>query len=51
VQLSFRIDDIATGVERVRAAGGQADEPGVMSYGLLAGYVDDQGTAFRHWQP
>jgi len=51
VQLSYRVDDIAAAVERVRAAGGHADEPEPEPYGLLAECVDDQGTTFRLWQP
>ena len=41
----------AARVERVRAAGGHADEPERKPYGLLAECVDDQGTTFRLWQP
>jgi uncharacterized glyoxalase superfamily protein PhnB len=51
VQLSYRVDDIAAAVERVRAAGGRADEPVRMPYGLLAECADDQGVTFRLWQP
>ncbi len=51
VQLSYRVDDIAAAVSRVRAAGGRADEPGRKPYGLIAECVDDQGTAFHLWQP
>jgi predicted enzyme related to lactoylglutathione lyase len=51
VQLSYRVDDIAAAIERVRTAGGEADEPQRMPYGLLANCVDDQGTTFRLWQP
>jgi uncharacterized glyoxalase superfamily protein PhnB len=51
VQLSYRVDDIAAAVERVRAAGGHADEPDPKPYGLLAECVDDQGATFRLWQP
>jgi uncharacterized glyoxalase superfamily protein PhnB/catechol 2,3-dioxygenase-like lactoylglutathione lyase family enzyme len=51
VQLSYRVDDIAAAVERVRAAGGQADEPDRKPYGLLAECIDDQGATFRLWQP
>jgi uncharacterized glyoxalase superfamily protein PhnB len=51
VQLSYRVDDIAAAVERVRAAGGQADEPVGRPFGLLAECTDDQGTTFRLWQP
>jgi len=51
VQLSYRVDDIAAAVERVRAAGGRADEPARRPFGLLAECVDDQGATFRLWQP
>ncbi len=51
VQLSYRVDDIAAAVERVRAAGGRADEPERKPYGLLTECVDDQGATFRLWQP
>jgi uncharacterized glyoxalase superfamily protein PhnB len=51
VQLSYRVDDIAAAVERVRAAGGRADAPELKPYGLLAECVDDQGATFRLWQP
>jgi predicted enzyme related to lactoylglutathione lyase len=51
VQLSYRVDDIAAAVERVRAAGGHADGPERMPYGLIAECVDDQGATFRLWQP
>jgi predicted enzyme related to lactoylglutathione lyase len=51
VQLSYRVDDIAAAIERVRAAGGRADEPRHQPYGLHAECVDDQGATFRLWQP
>ena len=51
VQLSYRVNDIAAAVERVRAAGGRADEPEREPFGLLAGCIDDQGTTFHLWQP
>jgi uncharacterized glyoxalase superfamily protein PhnB len=51
VQLSFRVDDIAAAVDRVRAAGGRADEPERRGFGLSARCVDDQGATFRLWQP
>jgi uncharacterized glyoxalase superfamily protein PhnB len=51
VQLSYRVDDIAAAVERVRTAGGRADEPERKPYGLLTECVDDQGATFRLWQP
>jgi uncharacterized glyoxalase superfamily protein PhnB len=50
-QLSYRVDDITAAVERVRAAGGHADQPMRRPFGLLADCVDDQGAAFRLWQP
>ena len=51
VQLSYRVDDIAAAAERVRAAGGHADEPTRRPFGLLAECVDNQGATFRLWQP
>ena len=51
VQLSYRVDDIAAAVERVRASGGRAGEPERQPYGLLAECADDQGATFRLWQP
>ena len=51
VQLSFRVDDIAAAVERIRGAGGRADEPQRMPFGLLANCTDDEGRTFRLWQP
>jgi len=51
VRLSYRVDDIAAAVERVRAAGGGADEPERKQYGLLAECVDDQGATLHLWQP
>jgi uncharacterized glyoxalase superfamily protein PhnB len=51
VQLSYRVDDLAAAVQRVRAAGGRADEPERMPYGLVSRCVDDQGVTFRLWQP
>jgi uncharacterized glyoxalase superfamily protein PhnB len=49
--LVYRVADIAAGVERVRAAGGEAAEPQPQPYGLLAECRDDQGTPFQLWQP
>jgi uncharacterized glyoxalase superfamily protein PhnB len=51
VQLSYRVDDIAAAAERVRAAGGRAEEPARRRYGLFTECVDDQGATFRLWQP
>jgi uncharacterized protein len=42
----FVVDDIEAAVQRVRAAGGHADEPKDQPYGRVAGCVDDQGLAF-----
>jgi predicted enzyme related to lactoylglutathione lyase len=50
-ELSYRVDDIAAAVERVRVAGGQATEPQRHPYGMLADCTDDQGMAFNLWQP
>ena len=51
VQLSYRVDDLAAAAERVRAAGGHANEPIRRPFGLVVDCVDDQGTVFRLWQP
>ena len=49
--LTFRVDDMAAALQRVRLAGGQAGDPQHPPFGLLAECVDDQGTTFRLWQP
>jgi uncharacterized glyoxalase superfamily protein PhnB len=51
VELTFRVDDIAAATDRVRAAGGEATDPELQRYGLTSECTDDQGTAFRLWQP
>jgi predicted enzyme related to lactoylglutathione lyase len=51
VRLSYRVDDIAAAVERVRAAGGHAHDPARRPYGLQAECIDDQGATFHLWQP
>jgi uncharacterized glyoxalase superfamily protein PhnB len=51
VGLSYRVDDIAAAVERVRAAGGRADEPVRRPFGMLAECADDQGMTFHLWRP
>ena len=51
VQLCFRVDDVATAVERVRAAGGAAEQPDSRPYGPLVECRDDQGMRFQLWQP
>lgn len=44
--LCFATDDIAAALQRVRARGGQAEEPRREPWGLVADCVDDQGMAF-----
>jgi predicted enzyme related to lactoylglutathione lyase len=42
----WRVDDIASAVERVRAAGGTATEPAQQPYGITSECTDDQGMRF-----
>ena len=49
--ISWRVDDIAGAVERVRAAGGTATDPEQTPYGFNANCVDDQGSRFYLFQP
>ena len=42
----WRVDDIASAVQRVRAAGGTATEPEQQAYGITSECVDDQGSHF-----
>ncbi len=42
----WKVDDVAAAVERVRAAGGSAEEPARRPYGMLAACTDDQGAGF-----
>jgi uncharacterized glyoxalase superfamily protein PhnB len=49
--LCYRVADMATAIERVRRAGGEANEPEPQPYGLLATCTDDQGIEFQLWQP
>ncbi len=51
VQLCYRVNDISVAAERVRAAGGVAEEIERRSYGLMVNCVDDQGVHFQLWQP
>jgi uncharacterized glyoxalase superfamily protein PhnB len=51
VRLTFRVDDVETAAERVRAAGGTAAAVDQRPYGLVIECVDDQGTHFWLWQP
>jgi predicted enzyme related to lactoylglutathione lyase len=48
---SFVVDDAAAAVARVRAAGGEADEPVQQPYGLSADCVDVDGVRFAVHQP
>lgn len=49
--LCFAVDDIEAAVQRVQAAGGQAQEPRQEPYGLIADCQDDQGVRFALVQP
>jgi predicted enzyme related to lactoylglutathione lyase len=51
VQLCYTVRDIAAAVDRVRDAGGQADEIERKPYGLMVNCVDNQGAHFQLWQP
>lgn len=44
--LCHAVDDVHAAVDRVRAAGGSADEPVQEPYGLVANCVDNQGMRF-----
>jgi predicted enzyme related to lactoylglutathione lyase len=48
---SYVVDDAVAAVARVRAAGGQADEPVQQPYGLSADCVDLDGVRFAVQQP
>ncbi len=47
----YAVDDLAAAVGRVRAAGGQADEPDEEPYGRIAMCVDPESMAFALYQP
>ena len=49
--LCYRVADMGAAIERVRAAGGEANDPQPQPYGLLAYCTDDQGIEFQLWQP
>ncbi|MBV9174141.1 MAG: VOC family protein [Chloroflexi bacterium] len=49
--LCFCVDDVDASVERVRSAGGQAEEPTNQPYGRLANCVDDQAMPFALYMP
>jgi predicted enzyme related to lactoylglutathione lyase len=42
----YRVDDIGSAVERVRAAGGTSTDPEAQPYGISAECADDQGNRF-----
>jgi predicted enzyme related to lactoylglutathione lyase len=44
---SYYVGDIASAVERVRAAGGTATDPERHPYGVSSECVDDEGTRFH----
>lgn len=50
-QVWFQVDDIEVGVERVRALGGEADEPQAIASGFIAACRDDQGNELNLWAP
>ena len=49
--ICWRVDDLRSAVEQVRAMGGTATDPVRMSYGTTSDCIDDQGMAFYLWQP
>jgi predicted enzyme related to lactoylglutathione lyase len=49
--LCYVVDDVDDAVDRVRGAGGRAEEPADEPYGRVASCVDDQGTAFAVFRP
>ncbi len=49
--LCYFVDDVDAAVARVRAAGGEAEEPTEEPYGRVASCVDDQGTPFAVFRP
>jgi predicted enzyme related to lactoylglutathione lyase len=51
VDLLFRVDDLDTALDHVRAQGGQAEEPTQERFGRVARCVDDQGARFQLWEP
>ncbi len=50
-QVWFKVADIHAAVARVRALGGQADEPAESPSGWSAACRDDQGAPLNLWQP
>jgi predicted enzyme related to lactoylglutathione lyase len=50
VDLLFRVDDLDAALGRVRAHGGQAEEPARERFGRVARCADDQGGQFQLWE-
>ncbi|MFI0356864.1 VOC family protein [Actinomadura sp. 9N407] len=48
--LCFAVDDVHEAVHRVRAAGGEAEEPQQEPYGRISMCTDDQGLAFAVYE-
>ena len=49
--ICYVVDDVEAAVSRVRAAGGEAEEPTDAPYGRVANCVDDQGVPFAVFRP
>jgi predicted enzyme related to lactoylglutathione lyase len=49
--ICYVVDDVEAAVARVRAAGGEAQQPADEPYGRVANCVDDQGTPFAVFRP
>jgi uncharacterized glyoxalase superfamily protein PhnB len=49
-KVMYAVDDLAEALERVRAHGGQAEDPERHPYGLTADCTDNQGIEFWLWQ-
>jgi predicted enzyme related to lactoylglutathione lyase len=47
----FAVDSVDDAVERVRDAGGTAEEPALEPYGLISGCTDDQGVPLALFEP
>jgi uncharacterized protein len=50
-EVYFGVDDIDAAVARVRALGGEADDPSEIASGFMARCTDDQGVSFGLWAP
>jgi uncharacterized glyoxalase superfamily protein PhnB len=51
VDLLYRVDDLDAALVRIRASGGQAEEPTQERFGRVANCADDQGARFQLWEP